>query len=64
MTRVHQVENYLLIIITGEFVGKLSIYYLKTIYGFEDGANILIKNGWLEEPPKAIDRQKLVEQPK
>jgi hypothetical protein len=25
----------------------------------EDGANIMIKNGWLEEPPKAIDRAKL-----
>ncbi|WP_066067077.1 DUF3231 family protein [Neobacillus soli] len=30
----------------------------------EDGANILIKNGWLEEPPKSVDRQALVKQPK
>ena len=26
----------------------------------EDGANILIKHGWLEEPPKLIDRQALI----
>ncbi|MGM7723800.1 DUF3231 family protein [Metabacillus sp. Hm71] len=30
----------------------------------EDGANILIKHGWLEEPPQADDRQALVNQPK
>lgn len=27
-------------------------------YG-EDGANLMIENGWLEEPPKASDRRKL-----
>ncbi|WP_338449903.1 DUF3231 family protein [Niallia oryzisoli] len=26
----------------------------------EDGANIMIKHGWLEEPPKADDRDKLI----
>lgn len=26
----------------------------------EDGANIMIKNGWMEEPPQAQDRQKLI----
>ncbi|MCM3571401.1 DUF3231 family protein [Neobacillus mesonae] len=30
----------------------------------EDGANIMIKHGWLEEPPQADDRQALVNQPK
>ncbi|WP_299094222.1 DUF3231 family protein [uncultured Metabacillus sp.] len=25
----------------------------------EDGANIMIKNGWMEEPPRAIDRDEL-----
>jgi hypothetical protein len=25
----------------------------------EDGANLLIQNGWLEEPPQAVDRRKL-----
>lgn len=25
----------------------------------EDGANILIKNGWMEEPPRALDRDEL-----
>jgi hypothetical protein len=25
----------------------------------EDGANILIENGWMEQPPKAIDRDEL-----
>ncbi|WLD94001.1 DUF3231 family protein [Alkalihalobacillus sp. AL-G] len=25
----------------------------------EDGANIMIKNGWLEEPPRALDRNEL-----
>ncbi|AJQ27907.1 DUF3231 family protein [Pelosinus fermentans] len=27
----------------------------------EDGANLMIKYGWLEEPPQAVDRQMLVE---
>ncbi|HEY0826613.1 MAG TPA: DUF3231 family protein [Bacilli bacterium] len=27
----------------------------------EDGANIMIENGWLEEPPHAVDRDKLAE---
>jgi len=27
----------------------------------EDGANLMIDNGWLEEPPKASDRRKLAE---
>jgi hypothetical protein len=26
----------------------------------EDGANIMIDNGWLEQPPQATDRDKLV----
>jgi hypothetical protein len=30
-----------------------------TLYA-EDGANLLIKNGWLEEPPEADDRNQLV----
>jgi hypothetical protein len=30
----------------------------------EDGANILIKHGWLEEPPKSIDRQAIANQKK
>ncbi|GHI01500.1 hypothetical protein AM1BK_50420 [Neobacillus kokaensis] len=28
----------------------------------EDGANIMIKNGWLEQPPMAPDRDDLVKQ--
>ncbi|RST71107.1 DUF3231 family protein [Siminovitchia acidinfaciens] len=27
----------------------------------EDGANIMIKHGWMEEPPQAIDRDKLIQ---
>ncbi|WP_449538210.1 DUF3231 family protein [Ferdinandcohnia sp. Marseille-Q9671] len=27
----------------------------------EDGANIMIKNGWLEEPPQADDREQLIQ---
>lgn len=30
----------------------------------EDGSNLLIKNGWFEEPPKSVDRQALADQPK
>ncbi|CAN7516798.1 DUF3231 family protein [Paenibacillus sp. LjRoot153] len=30
----------------------------------EDGANILIRHGWLEEPPQADDRNALANQPK
>lgn len=30
----------------------------------EDGANIMIKHAWLEEPPKLVDRQALVKQQK
>lgn len=26
----------------------------------EDGANIMIKHGWLEEPPQADDREELI----
>lgn len=26
----------------------------------EDGANMMIKNGWLEEPPRTLDREELV----
>jgi len=26
----------------------------------EDGANIMIKNGWLEEPPQAVDRNHII----
>jgi hypothetical protein len=37
--------------------------YLKTLSDFalyvEDGGNILIENGWMEQPPTAIDRDKL-----
>jgi hypothetical protein len=25
----------------------------------EDGANIMIENGWLEQPPQAIDRDQI-----
>ena len=25
----------------------------------EDGANLMIKHGWMEEPPQAVDREKL-----
>ena len=28
----------------------------------EDGANIMIENGWMEQPPKAIDRNKLMKE--
>jgi len=31
-------------------------------YG-EDGINIMIENGWLEEPPRTIDRRELVKEP-
>lgn len=30
-----------------------------SLYG-EDGANLMIQNGWLEEPPQAANRQQLV----
>ncbi|MCM3236686.1 DUF3231 family protein [Heyndrickxia sp. FSL K6-6286] len=30
----------------------------------EDGANLMIKHGWLEEPPQAVDHQKLINQEK
>lgn len=30
----------------------------------EDGANVLINHGWLEEPPQANDRQALINEPK
>ena len=28
----------------------------------EDGANIMIKHGWMEEPPQADDRDQLIQQ--
>ena len=28
----------------------------------EDGANIMIEQGWMEQPPKAIDRNKLMKE--
>lgn len=34
-----------------------------TLYA-EDGANIMIRHAWLEEPPQADDRQALIKQPK
>jgi hypothetical protein len=30
----------------------------------EDGANVLINHGWLEEPTQADDRNALINQPK
>ncbi|GAA3332464.1 hypothetical protein GCM10020331_092700 [Ectobacillus funiculus] len=30
----------------------------------EDGANIMISEGWLEQPPMAVDRKKLAEEKK
>ena len=27
----------------------------------EDGANIMIKHGWMEEPPQADNRDKLIQ---
>ncbi|MEN6325975.1 MAG: DUF3231 family protein [Syntrophomonas sp.] len=30
----------------------------------EDGLNIMIKNGWFEEPPRTVDRRELVNVPK
>ncbi|PWW28927.1 uncharacterized protein DUF3231 [Cytobacillus oceanisediminis] len=41
----------------GVLYGRLSAEIL--IYA-EDGANIMIKNGWLEQPPKAPDRDELI----
>jgi len=42
----------------------LAVQYMKltTEVGLfaEDGVNLLIKNGWMEQPPGAIDRQKLM----
>ncbi|OPX87349.1 MAG: hypothetical protein A4E53_02531 [Pelotomaculum sp. PtaB.Bin104] len=45
----------------------LSINYMRLIteaanYG-EDGINIMIENGWFEEPPRSIDRRELVKEP-
>lgn len=40
----------------GVLYGRLSAEIL--LYA-EDGANIMIKNGWLEQPPKAPDREEL-----
>ncbi|WP_411955554.1 DUF3231 family protein [Alkalibacillus sp. S2W] len=31
----------------------------ETLLYAEDGANIMIKHGWLEEPPRALDREEL-----
>ncbi|NPV90913.1 MAG: DUF3231 family protein [Firmicutes bacterium] len=36
----------------------------ETLKYAEDGINILIDNGWLEEPPRMTDRQELVNNPK
>jgi hypothetical protein len=30
----------------------------------EEGANLLIKHGWFEEPPKSIDRQAIINKKK
>jgi len=45
----------------------LSVNYTRLIgeaanYG-EDGINIMIENGWFEEPPRVIDRRELTEEP-
>lgn len=37
-----------------KMMGEIGLYA-------EDGTNLLIKNGWMEEPPKTDDRQALVE---
>ncbi|QOR65210.1 DUF3231 family protein [Cytobacillus suaedae] len=34
-------------------------FVLEIMQFAEDGANIMINNGWLEQPPSAVDRQKL-----
>jgi hypothetical protein len=34
---------------------------METIAYSEDGANLMIENAWMEQPPQAIDRDKLVE---
>lgn len=42
-------------------IGMLYTRSLKNIFLFvDDGANILIENGWMEQPPKAADRENLV----
>jgi hypothetical protein len=44
-------------ILYGSLIPEISLYA-------EDGANIMIKNGWLEEPPKTDDRDHLINKPK
>ncbi|ASN06183.1 hypothetical protein CFK40_14710 [Virgibacillus necropolis] len=39
---------------------KYSRLVLEILKYAEDGANIMIKNGWMEEPPRALDRDELV----
>jgi hypothetical protein len=45
-SRADIAEKY--IVMTGELVRYV-----------EDGANLMIENGWMEEPPKASDRRAL-----
>jgi hypothetical protein len=33
----------------------------ETLLYAEDGANIMIKHGWIEEPPQADDREQLIQ---
>ncbi|OPX83593.1 MAG: hypothetical protein A4E53_04541 [Pelotomaculum sp. PtaB.Bin104] len=45
----------------------LSVTYTRLIgeavnYG-KDGINIMIENGWFEEPPRSIDRRELAKEP-
>jgi hypothetical protein len=45
----------------------LMVNYSKALAGvadyLEDGTNILIDNGWYEEPPRTVDHRKLVNEP-
>ncbi|SES96742.1 Protein of unknown function [Salinibacillus kushneri] len=45
----------------GIMYGRLSQEILKYA---EDGANIMIKHGWMEEPPRALDRDELAKKNK
>lgn len=60
------IGNYAMAI-TSSLRHDLSVNYTRLIaeaanYG-EDGINIMIENGWFEEPPRTIDRRELAKEP-
>jgi hypothetical protein len=56
LNAVYMINNSLRHDITAKF---MTVLPAASNYA-EDGINILIENGWLEEPPRTVDRRKLV----